>query len=96
MDEYILGLIFIAESLALNKIFRRRFFCKNLLSLGRILLPGLVIGLVWASILRDMFGWLYLKYPEFLLSTEVLEVLLVINFCFLGIAWLNKAAYDDQ
>jgi len=69
---------------------------KNLLSLCRILLPGLVIGLVWASILRDMFGWLYLKYPEFLLSTEVLEVLLVINFCFLGIAWLNKAAYDDQ
>ena len=69
---------------------------KNLLSLGRILLPGLIIGLIWASIFRDMFEWLYLKYPEFLLHSEVLELLLVINFCFLGIAWLNKATYDDQ
>jgi len=69
---------------------------KNLLSLGIILLPGLIIGLIWASIFRDMFEWLYLKYPEFPLHSEVLELLLVINFCFLGIAWLNKAAYDDQ
>ena len=69
---------------------------KNLLSLCIILLPGLIIGLIWASIFRDMFEWLYLKYPEFPLHSEVLELLLVINFCFLGISWLNKAAYDGQ
>jgi len=69
---------------------------KKLISIGIVLLPGLVIGLVWASILRDMFEGVYLKYPKFPLPTEVLELLLVINFCFLGISWLNKAAYDDQ
>ncbi len=69
---------------------------KNLLSLGRIFLPGLIIGLIWASLFRDMFGWLYLKYPEFPLHSEVLELFLVINFCFLGISWLHKAAYKSQ
>ena len=69
---------------------------KNLLSLGRIFLPGLIIGLIWASIFRDMFEWLYLKYPEFPLHSEVLELLLVINFCFLGISWLNNAAFKSQ
>ena len=69
---------------------------KNLLSLGRIFLPGLIIGLIWASLFRDMFGWLYLKYPEFPLHSEVLELFLVINFCFLGISWLHKAAYKNQ
>lgn len=69
---------------------------KKLMTIGIILLPGLIIGLIWASIFRDMFGWLYLKYPEFPLHSEVLELLLVINFCFLGISWLNKAAYKSQ
>ena len=69
---------------------------KNLLRLGRILLPGIVVGLIWASIMRDLFRGLYLEYPEFPLTSEVLEVLLVVNFCFLGIAWLNKAAYNGQ
>lgn len=69
---------------------------KNLLSLGRIFLPGLIIGLIWASLFRDMFGWLYLKYPEFPLHSEVLELFFVINFCFLGISWLHKAAYKNQ
>lgn len=69
---------------------------KNLLLLGRILLPGVIVGFVWASIIRDLFNGLYLAYPEFPLASEVFEVLLVINFCFLGIAWLNKAASDGQ
>lgn len=69
---------------------------KNLLSLGRIFLPGLIIGLIWASLFRDMFGWLYLKFPEFPLHSEVLELFFVINFCFLGISWLYKAATESQ
>jgi hypothetical protein len=69
---------------------------KNLFRLGRILLPGIVVGLVWASIIRDLSQGLYLAYPEFPLASEVIEVLLVLNFCYLGIAWLNKAAYDSQ
>lgn len=69
---------------------------KNLLSLGRILFPGLIIGLIWASIFRDMFGWLYLKFPDFPLHSEVLELFFVINFCFLGISWLYKAATKSQ
>lgn len=69
---------------------------KKLMSIGIILLPGLIIGLIWASIFRDMFGWVYLKYPEFPLSSEVLEVLLIINFCYLGTAWLNKALPRSQ
>ena len=64
---------------------------KNLLRLGRILLPGIIVGLVWASVVQDLFAAIYLEYPKFPLSLEVLEVLLVINFCFLGLAWLNKA-----
>ncbi len=69
---------------------------KNLLRLFRILLPGVVVGLIWAYILRDIFEGVYLSYPKFPISTEVLELLLVINFCFLGIAWLNKAAYSGE
>lgn len=69
---------------------------KKLMSIGIILLPGLIIGLIWASIFRDMFEWVYLKYPEFPLSSEVLEVLLIINFCYLGTAWLNKALPRSQ
>jgi len=69
---------------------------KKLMSIGIILLPGLIIGLIWASIFRDMFEWVYLKYPEFPLSSEVLEVLIIINFCYLGTAWLNKALHNSQ
>lgn len=69
---------------------------KNLLRVGRILLPGVVVGLIWASIIRTMFDGLYLAYPQFPLASEALEFLLVINFCFLGIAWLNKAAYGGH
>lgn len=72
------------------------FARRNLLRLGQILLPGLIAGLVWASIVRDLFIGFYLKYPEFPLSIEVLDVLLVVNFCLVGTAWLNKAAYDSQ
>lgn len=67
---------------------------KNLFRLGRILLPGIILGLIWAFIVRDIFEGLYLAYPGFPLAPEVLEFLLVINFCFLGIAWLNKAACE--
>jgi hypothetical protein len=67
---------------------------KNLLCWGRILLPGVAVGLVWASVVRDLFEGVYLVWPRFPLASEVLETVLVINFCFLGIAWLNKAAYD--
>lgn len=67
---------------------------KNLLRLGWILLPGVVAGLIWAYILRDIFEGVYLAYPKFPIASEVLELLLVINFCFLGIAWLNKAAEE--
>jgi len=69
---------------------------KNLLRVVRILLPGIVIGLIWTSIVRDLFQGIYLTYSEFPIAMEVLEFLLVLNFCFLGIAWLNKAAYDGQ
>lgn len=69
---------------------------KNLVRVGRILLPGVVVGLIWASIIRDMFEGLYLSYPQFPIASEVLEIILVVNFCFLGIAWLNKAAYQGN
>jgi len=69
---------------------------KNLLRLGRILLPGVVVGLIWASIVSNMFEGVYLAYAKFPIASEVLEFLLVINFCFLGIAWLNRAAYDSD
>lgn len=67
---------------------------KNLIRIGRILLPGIILGLIWAFIVRDIFEGLFIAYPQIPLASEVLEFLLVINFCFLGIAWLNKAAYD--
>lgn len=67
---------------------------KNLLRLVRILLPGLIVGLVWASVVRDVWEGLYLAFPGFPLAPEVLEFLFVSNFCFLGIAWLNKAVYE--
>ncbi len=69
---------------------------KNLLRLGRILLPGVVVGLIWAYIVRDIFEGVYLAYPKFPIASEVLELLLVINLCFLGIAWLNKASYSAE
>lgn len=69
---------------------------KNLLRLGRILLPGVIVGLIWASIIRNLFDGVYLACPKFPIASEVLEFLLVINFCFLGVAWLNKAAYDGR
>ncbi len=72
------------------------FARKKLLSLGIILLPGMIVGLIWASIFRDMFGWLYLKYPEFPLHSEILELLLVINLCFLGTSWLYRAVFRSQ
>ena len=65
---------------------------KNLLQLGLILFPGVTAGLVWAYLVRNMFEAVYIAYPKFPIASEVLEVLLVLNFCFLGIAWLNKAA----
>lgn len=67
---------------------------KNLFRLGRILLPGVILGLIWAFIVRDIGEGLFLAYPQFPLAPEVLELLLVINFSFLGIAWLNKAACE--
>lgn len=70
------------------------FTRKNLLRLGRILLPGVVVGLIWAYIVRDIFEGVYLAFPKFPIASEALELLLVINFCFLGIAWLNKAAEE--
>ena len=69
---------------------------KNLLRLGLILLPGIILGLIWASVIRDIWEGFYLAYPRFPLAPEALEFILVINFCFLGIAWLNKAAYDSK
>lgn len=60
-----------------------------------VLIPGLITGLIWASIARDMLEWIYLKNPEFLLSSDVLELLLILNFSYLGTAWLNKA-FDDH
>lgn len=69
---------------------------KNLLNLGRILLPGIMAGLIWAYVVRDVFEGMYLTYPQFPLAPEVLEFILVINFCFLGVAWLNKAGCDGR
>lgn len=69
---------------------------RSLLRIGRILLPGIILGLIWAFIVRDICEGLFLVYPQFPLAPEVLEFLLVINFGFLGIAWLNKAAYDGN
>lgn len=69
---------------------------KNLLRLGLILLPGVIVGLIWASIVRDIWEGFYLAYPRFSLASESLEFLLVMNLCFLGVAWLNKAAYDSK
>jgi len=70
---------------------RKKFLC-----LFRVLLPGIVVGLVWTSVVRDLFQGIYLANPEFTIATEVLEAVFVINFCFLGTAWLNKAAYEGQ
>lgn len=69
---------------------------KNLLRLGLILIPGIILGLIWASIVRDIWEGLYLAYPRFPLASESLEFLLVMNLCFLGVAWLNKAVYDSK
>jgi len=55
------------------------------------LIPGIITGLIWASVFRDMWEWVYLKHPEFPLSSDILEFLLILNFCYLGTAWLNKA-----
>lgn len=65
---------------------------RNLFRLARVLLPGIVVGLVWASVVRNIFEGVYLAYPQFPLATEVFEFLLVVNLCYLGLAWLNKAA----
>ncbi len=70
------------------------FSRKNLIRIGRVLIPGIILGLIWASIVRDIFEGLFLAYPQFSLAPEVLEFILVINFSFLGVALLNKAAYD--
>jgi len=67
---------------------------KNLIMIGRILIPGLIMGMIWTLIVRDIFEGLFLAWPQFSLAPEVLEFILVINFSFLGIAWLNKAASD--
>ncbi|UCC38823.1 MAG: hypothetical protein JSV96_13515, partial [Candidatus Aminicenantes bacterium] len=65
---------------------------KRLSSLVRIVFPGIIAGLAWTSIVRDLFQGVYMSQKEFPVSSEVLEALLVVNFCYLGIAWLNKAA----
>ena len=69
---------------------------KKFLSLFRVLLPGIVVGLVWTAVVRDLFQGIYLTNPEFPIATEVLEAVFVINFCFLGTAWLNKVAHEGQ
>lgn len=69
---------------------------KNLLRLGLILFPGIILGLIWASIVRDIWEGFYLASPRFPLAPESLEFILVINLCFLGIAWLNKAACNSR
>jgi uncharacterized protein YacL len=56
-----------------------------------VLIPGLITGLIWASLVRDMIEWVYIKHPEFALSSDILELLLILNFCYLGTAWLNRA-----
>jgi len=68
---------------------------KDSSSLVRIFFPGIICGLAWASILRDLFIGVFLKFPDFPLSSEVLEFLLVIHFCFLGLALLNRAEYNS-
>ena len=69
---------------------------KNLSPLVRIVFPGIIVGLAWTSIVRDLFQGAYLSHPEFPVASEVFEALIVINFCYLGIAWLNKAASNSQ
>jgi uncharacterized membrane protein YuzA (DUF378 family) len=69
---------------------------KNLSPLVRIVFPGIIVGLAWASIIRDLFQGVYLSNPDFPVAPEVFEALIVINFCYLGIAWLNKAASSDR
>jgi len=68
---------------------------KSLIRIGLILIPGIILGMIWAFIVRDVCEGLFLVYPQFPIAPEVVEFVLVINFCFLGIAWLNKAAHDD-
>lgn len=68
---------------------------KNLLWLVKVFIPGVVVGMVWASVVRDVFEGVYLAYPQFPLAQEVLELLLVLNFCYLGFAWLNRAAIES-
>ena len=68
---------------------------KSLIRIGLILLPGIILGMIWAFIVRDVCEGLFLVYPQFPIAPEVVEFVLVINFCFLGIAWLNKAAHDS-
>ena len=67
---------------------------KNLLRLARVFLPGAIVGLVWAFVVRDVFEGVYIAYSQFPLATEVLELLLVVNLGYLGVAWLNRASSE--
>ncbi|MGB7297195.1 MAG: hypothetical protein WBC70_16560 [Candidatus Aminicenantales bacterium] len=69
---------------------------KNAAAVLTALIPGLISGLIAASLFRDMLEWVYLKYPEFPLSSDILEVLLILNFCYLGTAWLNKSLFSSH
>jgi hypothetical protein len=71
------------------------FARKSLIRIGLVLLPGIILGMFWAFIIRDVYEGLLFVYPQFPIASEVLEFVLIINFCFLGIAWLNKAAHDS-
>lgn len=70
------------------------FSRKNAAAVLTALIPGLIAGLIVASLFRDMLECVYLKYPEFPLSSDILEVLLILNFCYLGIAWLNHSLFN--
>lgn len=61
-----------------------------------VLIPGIITGLIWASIARDMLEWVYIKYPEFPVSSDILEVFLILNFCYLGTAWLHKSFLSSR